>query len=146
MHKLRTFLRLSAADRRGVFTAWTLLLRARLLISVLGLPATLRILLPAGPRRPAPAPPARNWVTVGAKYCPAANCLVRSVAVLVLWRRAGIAADLRIGVAATHPQFEAHAWVEVDGVPVNDTPEIAQRYVPFAPGTALTPAIAAKLR
>lgn len=47
-----------------------------------------------------------------------ALCLEQSLALFVLLRRRGIDALLRIGVQ-TIP-FSAHAWVEVDGVAVNE--------------------------
>lgn len=61
-----------------------------------------------------------------------AACLAES---LVLWwmlRRRGVAADIRLGVAVPDRSPEAHAWVEVDGQPVNDTPEVVQRFRPLA--------------
>lgn len=57
-------------------------------------------------------------------------CLPESLTLLTLLRRRGVAADLRIGVA-TAGGFSAHAWVEVDGQPVNDTADVAERFVPF---------------
>lgn len=63
------------------------------------------------------------------------RCLVRS---LVLWsvlRRRGIPAELRLGVARAGG-FAAHAWVEVDGTAVNDAPDVAARYAPFAQAAA----------
>lgn len=59
------------------------------------------------------------------------TCLPRS---LVLWhmlRRRGEPAELRIGVRAADGHFIAHAWVERDGVVVNDAPDIAQRFAPL---------------
>ena len=49
----------------------------------------------------------------------------------MLWalRRAGAAAHLRFGVLP-YP-FMAHAWVERDGVPVNDSVEALKLYRPF---------------
>lgn len=65
------------------------------------------------------------------------SCLPRS---LVLWhmlRRRGAPADLRIGVNNAGGRFTAHAWVEQDGVVVNDTPDIAQRFAPVDLSSAL---------
>jgi hypothetical protein len=83
---------------------------------------------------------------------PAANCLQRSLVLWTLLRRHGVESDLRIGVRKerlpfappaanaglqnllrlqpdTH--FEAHAWVEWQGVVLNDTPTVRQRYAAF---------------
>ena len=61
-----------------------------------------------------------------------ATCLRRS---LVLWaqlRRHGIASELRVGFRQAE-RFEAHAWVELAGVPLNDAPDVRTRYaVPAA--------------
>ena len=53
-------------------------------------------------------------------------CLQRSAATTVLLRRNGIPADLVVGVK--HIPFRSHAWVEVDGVIVNDKPYLKYIY------------------
>ncbi len=60
------------------------------------------------------------------------NCLDRA---LVLWwqlRRHGVAADLRLGARKEQRRFEAHAWVEVEGVPLCDPVNTRSGFVPFA--------------
>ena len=57
------------------------------------------------------------------------TCLSRSFALLQLLHREGITADLRLGVRK-EAQLEAHAWVEYEGHPLNDTPDVATRYAP----------------
>ena len=60
-----------------------------------------------------------------------ATCLPQS---LLLWwflKRRGIDGDLRFGVNKTENQLEAHAWIEVHGVPVNDTEDVQERYAPL---------------
>jgi hypothetical protein len=51
-------------------------------------------------------------------YWKRALCLQRSFAVACLLKKRGIAAELVIG--ARQLPFKAHAWVEWDGLPVND--------------------------
>jgi len=53
-------------------------------------------------------------------------CLQRSAATTCLLRRHGIAASLVIG--ARQLPFKAHAWVEADGVVVNDKPYMSEIY------------------
>jgi hypothetical protein len=53
-------------------------------------------------------------------------CLQRSVATSLLLSRHGIAARLVIGVRLL--PFKSHAWVEVNGAPVNDKPYMRQIY------------------
>lgn len=53
---------------------------------------------------------------------------------MTLWwllRRRGIPVQLRIGARKTGTQFEAHAWVEMDGRVVNDSEDVRIRYSPF---------------
>ena len=61
------------------------------------------------------------------------RCLERS---LVVWRLAGAGAQLRLGVSREGRQF--HAWVERDGIVLNDTADVATRYLPFD-GTGVDP-------
>ena len=62
-----------------------------------------------------------------------AQALARERDRLVLCEKVpGIAAELRVGIGKTAPQLEAHAWVEVDGAPLNDAADVAARYPPFA--------------
>ena len=58
-------------------------------------------------------------VTVASRYVPAASCLTQALATQVLLSRRRHPACLRIGVVkGTDGQFQAHAWVESDGVVV----------------------------
>ena len=47
------------------------------------------------------------------------NCLEESLVLWYLLRRQYIPAALRIGVRKTQGAFEAHAWVEYQGAPLN---------------------------
>jgi Transglutaminase-like superfamily len=58
-------------------------------------------------------------------------CLTRSLALWWLLRRRGIACDLRIGVSNGMGEFEANAWVEYDGVAINDSPGSVGRFAAF---------------
>lgn len=58
----------------------------------------------------------------------AGNCLSRSLTLLRLLRRHGVAADLRFGARTTDGKFEAHAWVVHEGRVLNDTQDVGQRY------------------
>jgi hypothetical protein len=60
-----------------------------------------------------------------------ANCLTRSLLLRWLLRRFGTASDLRIGVRFEEGKLAAHAWVERDGIPVNDRPEVVACYAAF---------------
>lgn len=61
-----------------------------------------------------------------------ARCLGRSLVLWFLLRRRGIDAELVVGA---HPPgdgtLDAHAWVEVDGIPANDAPDVRDRFGSF---------------
>ncbi|HSU15794.1 lasso peptide biosynthesis B2 protein [Longimicrobium sp.] len=66
-------------------------------------------------------------VAVAAAFFPGrAVCLEQSLALFVLLRRRGAPAELRIGVQV-YP-FYAHAWVELDGRPVNEDQETVEKF------------------
>lgn len=60
-----------------------------------------------------------------------ANCLEQSLVLLWLLRKRGIAAELRIGARKEANRFEAHAWVEFEGVILNDAGNQHPHFVPF---------------
>ena len=60
-----------------------------------------------------------------------ANCLKQSLVIWWLLQRYGIESTLRIGVRKEAAVLEAHAWVECFGQPLNDGPDIQQRFFPF---------------
>jgi hypothetical protein len=56
------------------------------------------------------------------------TCLVRSLAVWALLRKRGIVTELRIGVRKREGAIEAHAWVEREGIPLNEQAGIVSQY------------------
>jgi hypothetical protein len=68
-------------------------------------------------------------VELAARHSPwPAGCLTRSLLLARLLRRRGVATDLRVGVRRSPDALEAHAWLERDGVPINDVPEVALQF------------------
>lgn len=59
------------------------------------------------------------------------NCLSRSLILCYLLRREGYDARLRLGGRQEGKSFEAHAWVELNGEPVDERDEIRSSFVPF---------------
>lgn len=59
------------------------------------------------------------------------NCLTRSLVLDWLLRRRSIESQLRIGVRLDHGALNAHAWVECQGVPVNDEPDVSAKFAAF---------------
>lgn len=74
-----------------------------------------------------------HWlVAVAAGRHPAAvSCLRRSLVLRALLARRGVPAELRFGVHADRPDLQAHAWLEVDGRPVGESPETLAGLVPL---------------
>lgn len=67
------------------------------------------------------------------------NCLVQSLALLRMLRTRGIDAELRLGARNRTGKFEAHAWVELGGVVLNDATEAGAAFVPFESTGAAAP-------
>ncbi|MEX1135091.1 MAG: lasso peptide biosynthesis B2 protein [Acidimicrobiia bacterium] len=61
-----------------------------------------------------------------------ANCLERSLTLAWLLRRRGHAPSLRIGVRRATGELLFHAWIELDGLVLNDAPDVADNFTPFS--------------
>ena len=59
------------------------------------------------------------------------NCLERSMTLWWMLRRAGIPGELHIGARKQGQRFEAHAWVELHGQVLNDSPDVHHHYARF---------------
>ncbi|MGH9574798.1 MAG: lasso peptide biosynthesis B2 protein [Candidatus Acidiferrales bacterium] len=64
------------------------------------------------------------------------TCLERSFGLWWLLRRRGFDADLRIGGRKDGKRFEAHAWVEYSGTPLNDVGDEHNRFSAFGNSSA----------
>lgn len=60
-----------------------------------------------------------------------ASCLEKALALWWLLGRQGIPSDVRIGTRKIGEKFEAHAWVECDGVALNESEESHRHYAAF---------------
>lgn len=68
-----------------------------------------------------------------------AACLPRSLVLTWLLRRRGVHARLCIGVARREHGIGAHAWVEVAGQVINDSPSVAGYYSEYRDLAGLLP-------
>jgi Transglutaminase-like superfamily len=59
------------------------------------------------------------------------SCLEESLTLWWLLARQGIVSQLRIGVRKPEKGFEAHAWVERDGVPLNESQPASTQFAVF---------------
>jgi hypothetical protein len=64
----------------------------------------------------------------------APTCLRRSMTLMRELNRLELAATVHIGVRTVAERVEAHAWVQVGDVVVNDDPELTRTYVELAAG------------
>ena len=58
-------------------------------------------------------------------------CLEQSLALWWLLERQGISSSVRIGTRKSEEKFEAHAWVECDGVALKEAEEPHEHYAAF---------------
>jgi len=73
-----------------------------------------------------------QMVQLAAIYCQWAKCLPKSLVLWGLLRHQGIEnSELRIGVRRDAENFEAHAWVECEGIALNDTLDVRSRFAMF---------------
>lgn len=83
-------------------------------------------------------------VAAAARHGPyRASCLPVALTLGWLLRQQGIGTDLRLGVRKVAARLEAHAWIEHQGMPLIDTPEVHERFAAFdqvvAPGKMTSP-------
>ena len=64
-----------------------------------------------------------------------AHCLQKSRALVMLLSRHGIMASLRIGVRKNGDNLAAHAWVEFDGIVLNDNNNTPKEYSILLPAS-----------
>lgn len=57
------------------------------------------------------------------------RCLSQSLVMRFLLSRKGISSELKIGISHATGQFDAHAWLERDGILLNDHPAVIAKYV-----------------
>lgn len=123
---------LKRQDWSVLTVCWVAFPFAALLIRARGIQALRRLSRPpagtprADPRRVA------ALVDACARRSPiAVSCLTRSAVLAWLLRRRGIAARLRVGVRILDGRMEAHAWLEHEGVPLNDTVQAVKHFQTF---------------
>ncbi len=143
MDRLRRFQRLSGRDRWLVVQGMVLLPLTALALRLVGFQRCKAALSRLAPRAETAvagrsvasieqAQQVARMVQAASRHgLRRANCLEQS---LVLWwmlLRRGVPAGLRIGVRKAEGCVNAHAWVELGGVVLNDTEDVHQRYATF---------------
>ena len=78
-----------------------------------------------------------RMVRIGAWHGPyRGNCLQQSLTLWWLLRRHKVESEIRFGARMTSGKFEAHAWVEFEGVALNEGRNIHRGFKPFEPVAA----------
>ena len=67
------------------------------------------------------------------------SCLVKSLAMWWLLGRQGITSQLRVGIRKEGGNLEAHAWVEREGIALNEPEEHHRHYAAFDAALASVP-------
>ena len=131
------FHNLTVMQKRTLLAAWFWLPLFWLGLRVFGLPRSKAWLIKA-PARSAFAltftviKALGEAVNIAARHSPfPATCLTRSLLLVWLLHRRGVTSDLRIGVRLTQSKLDAHAWVECNGMPVNDRPDAVSLFTSF---------------
>ncbi|MGA7918501.1 MAG: lasso peptide biosynthesis B2 protein [Candidatus Acidiferrales bacterium] len=143
MRRWRTFRQLGPFERRIVLEAACGLLASWVGLRLAGFRRWQRVLAFFGPP-PKTTGPARGAsdeefarvitrmeAAAARNIFARANCLEQSVVLWWLLRRNGINAVLRIGGRKESGQFEAHAWVELDGWVLDGSSQEHRHFVPF---------------
>ena len=150
MNKWRRFIELSASERLLFSQSLVLLPFAALALSVMGLGRYQRLMerFSRGSKPDLSKPDVtgdgrsiRDQVRKTARLVGAANrygpyrakCLPESLTLWWLLRRQGIESRIRFGARKNARRMEAHAWVEFEGTPLNDSTDVGEHFKPFEP-------------
>lgn len=146
-NKVVAFLNLSAPDQALLIKALMLIPLVALKIRFMGFKKTRTWLTGVKPSTEASPPRAKEKVTVQAVKTAQVftkavrlslikgRCLSQSLALWYLLHSQGIASELCIGVQKKDDalplavdNFDAHAWVEYQGIVLNDDPRVRERF------------------
>lgn len=67
-----------------------------------------------------------------------ARCLQQTLVLWCLLRRNNIESEVRFGARKAGGELQAHAWVEVGGVALNEESDVCLHFSPLGTGAALT--------
>jgi hypothetical protein len=56
------------------------------------------------------------------------SCLVRSLSLWAILLRRGVHTALRVGMRRSGEKIEGHAWLEIEGIPVNENERVIRGY------------------
>ena len=128
----RRWRRLGRDERAETLRAAALIPLCAATIRLVGLARPLRVIA-ARARRPSAGAGPDSGMSVRAveracAYGINGVCLTRSVALMYLLARRGRITDLKIGTRRTADGLAAHAWIEADGLALNDPGNLRAAY------------------
>jgi hypothetical protein len=131
IRKVTTLRRLAPAERNLAFSGLAVLATVRIALCLLPFHRVMRLFRISGVRRPVHGgctPQQVAWaVRLASRYLPGATCLPRALTTQFLLNRHGHPSRLCVGVSSAQ-KFEAHAWVECDGIVVVGGTEKLDRF------------------
>ena len=143
MKKLRRLMRLNGADRRTLAQAMILLPMMALVLRLMGFRRSQHIFSRFLPHKFSGKTERSETTLSQALHISRlvglavrhgvhpANCLQRSLALWWLLRRHGIRSEMYIGTRKEAGRLDAHAWIEIEGVILNDSSDVRHRFEPF---------------
>ena len=135
--KWRKYRKLSVEERAVLRDAFLLLPLTVFGVRLLGLERVRRWMARAGTKRGAhaadPSSIAVQTARAAAHFPFKPTCLERSLVLWRLLRMRGIAGELHIGVRPRSGAggIDAHAWIEHDGIVINDCGDVKEHYAAF---------------
>ena len=139
MRRLRKYLALSLPERAIVLRSLLLLPMAAARLRAQGMARTTAWLGRLRPRVAHTAgtlsPQEVARLVNAAASVVRARCLARSLVLSHLLRNRGIPNEIQLGVSkSADGKLDAHAWVELDGVPLIDGADVSALYAPLPAG------------
>ncbi|MCM2313782.1 MAG: lasso peptide biosynthesis B2 protein [Thermoanaerobaculia bacterium] len=133
--KLHRAATLSPHDWILVAESWVELARARAMLSLDAAKAVRGALdcreLPSGSERELPPQLLEMFLVAANHHVFRLTCLPKALALKRMLERRRLIPQLRIGARKEGPKLLGHAWIEIDGVPFNDSADVADRYPPL---------------
>lgn len=125
---------MSRSSRKPLLRLVLLLAAARLGLVVFGFRRTTLILRRLAGKRPCTDTALLvNWASGWTRRLrPLGTCLSGSLALSTLLEGAGVPCEVRLGVRRHRGSFQAHAWVELDGRPLNGGRRVRAKFATFS--------------
>ena len=116
-----------------LLVAKIVMIEVRFLLRTIGFARTIALArrVPAVGALGGPDPRWRHEIAWAARAPLGGSCLDRSVVYWFCAHMWSVPTELRIGIQRTDDDIDAHAWVEHNGVVVNDDPAFVATFEPF---------------